>query len=172
MAKADQAPARSEIGLAWACALIAILSVELVAAPGLAWAAEATDAVGGRQQNQPALVPASVATNPPAVNVVSGSPAPSRWARLPAWQKVLGVGAALAGLAAVGGGAFLLWLDGQSSCWPAKCQASHYHTALAGWLLMAGGTAASLGGVTLLLVPPIGESRGHAGAGLALSARF
>jgi len=82
------------------------------------------------------------------------------------------VGAILTGLAAVGSGAFLLWLDGQSSCWPAKCSASNYHTALAGWLLMAGGTAASLGGVTLLLVPPTGESRSHAVAGLALSARF
>jgi hypothetical protein len=43
---------------------------------------------------------------------------------------------------------------------------------LAGWLLVAGGTAASLGGVTLLLLPPIGESRGHAVAGLAVSGSF
>ena len=170
-ARADQAPARSEIGLAAACTLIAILSVAFVAAPGRAWAAEATDAVS-RPQNQPALAPTPVTTSPPAVDAASGSPFPSRWARVPTWQKVLGVGAILTGLAAVGSGAFLLWLDGQSSCWPAKCSASNYHTALTGWLLMAGGTAASLGGVTLLLVPPTGESRSHAVAGLALSARF
>ena len=170
-ARADQAPARSEISLAAACTLIAILSVELVAAPGRAWAAEATDAES-RPQNQPALAPTPMTTNPPAVDAASISPSPSRWARVPTWQRVLGVGAILTGLAAVGSGAFLLWLDGQSSCWPAKCSASNYHTALAGWLLVAGGTAASLGGVTLLLVPPTGESRSHPVAGLALSASF
>jgi len=170
-ARADQTPARSEIGLAAACALIAMLSLELVAAPGRAWAAEVTDAAS-RPQNQPALAPTPVMSNSPTLDAASGSPSPSHWARVPTWQRVLGVGAILTGLAAVGSGAFLLWLDGQSSCWPAKCSASNYHTALAGWLLMAGGTAASLGGVTLLLVPPTAESRSRPVAGLALSARF
>jgi hypothetical protein len=79
----------------------------------------------------------------------------------------------LVGLAAVGGGAYLLWLDGQAGCSSSDggC-ASTRHTALAGWLLVAGGTAATLGGVTLVLLPPIGDSRGHAMSGLALSATF
>ena len=168
--RADQAPARSEIGLAAVCALIAILSLQLIAAPGSALAAEAADAVG-IPQNQPSLLPTPAATTAPAVNAVSGSPSPTRWTRLPRWQKVFGVGAILTGLAAVGSGAYLLWLDGQPACGLAAC-ASSYHTALAGWLLMAGGTAASLGGVTLILVPPIGKAGNHAAAGLALYATF
>ena len=170
---ADQAPARSEIGLTAACALVVILSIELVAAPGLARAAEAADGAG-RPQNQPALAPAPVTSHAPAVNPVSGAPSPSRWAHVPRWQKVLGVGATLVGLAAVGTGAYLLWLDGQDACSPRGkgCPYNEYQTALAGWLLVVGGTVASLGGVTLLLVPPIGESRSHAVAGLAVSARF
>jgi hypothetical protein len=164
----DQAPARSEMRLAAVCALIAILGIELAAAPGLARAAEAAD---GEGRSQP-VAPAPVATNSPTLNTVSGAPSASCWARVPAWQKVLGVGATLVGLAAVGTGAYLLWLD-QASCSPSvKYCASHRETALPGWLLMAGGTAAGLGGVTLLLIPPIGESRSHAVAGLALSARF
>jgi hypothetical protein len=161
--RTDQAPARSEIGLAAVCVPIAILVVELVAAPGLAWAAEA---VTGAGLTPPSLAPAPVAGSAPTANPVLGAPAPSRWARVPAWQKVLGVGATLVGLAAVGTGAYLLWLDGQ------KTGAFTDQTALAGWLLVAGGTAASLGGVTFLLLPPSGESRGHALAGLAVSARF
>jgi hypothetical protein len=167
--RTDLARARSEIRLAAACTLIAILVVELGAAPGLAWA---TEAAAGAGLPQPAVAPAPVTSNAPAVNPVSETPPASRWARVPAWQKVLGVGATLVGLAAVGTGAYLLWFD-QASCSPSvKRCASHRQTALAGWLLMAGGTAASLGGVTLLLVPPIGESRGRALAGLAVSARF
>ena len=167
--RTDQAPARSETGLAAVRTLIAILAIELVAAPGVARAAEV-----GAGMAQPLLAPAPVASSPPAENPVSGPPSPSRWARVSPWQKVLGVGATLAGLAAVSGGAYLLWMDGQEACSPpgSQCQFKH-QTALAGWLLVAGGTAASLGGVTLLLVPPIGQSRsGHAVAGLALSARF
>jgi hypothetical protein len=165
----DQAPARSEMGLAAVCALAAILGFEFVAAPGLARAAEAAD---GEGRSQP-VAPAPVATNSPTLNTVSGAPSASRWARVPAWQKVLGVGATLVGLAAVGTGAYLLWLDGQNGCSPPSktCQYKR-ETALPGWLLMAGGTAAGLGGVTLLLIPPIGESRSHAVVGLALSARF
>jgi hypothetical protein len=164
----DQAPARSEMRLAAVCVLVAILGFELGAAPGLARAAEAAD---GEGRSQP-VAPAPVATNSPTLNTVSGAPSASRWARVPAWQKVLGVGATLVGLAAVGTGAYLLWFD-QASCSPSveRC-ASHRQTALPGWLLMAGGTATSLAGVTLLLVPPIGESRGRAVAGLAVSARF
>jgi hypothetical protein len=160
--RTDQAPARSEIGLAAVCVPIAILVVELVAAPSLAWAAEAATGAG---LTPPSLAPAPVAGSAPAANPVLGAPAPSRWARVPAWQKVLGVGATLVGLAAVGTGAYLLWLDGQPRAYKRP-------TALAGWLLMAGGTAASLGGVTFLLVPPSGESRGRALAGLAVSVRF
>jgi hypothetical protein len=170
--RADQAPARSEIGLAAVFALGAALSVALVVAPGSAQAAEAANVVG-LPQSQPSLLHPPVTTTAPAVNAVSGSPSPSRWARVPRWQKVLGVGAILTGLAAVGSGAYLLWLDGQYTCRSAACPPSNkYNTALAGWLLMAGGTAASLGGVSLLLVPPIGESRSHAVARLALSAAF
>jgi hypothetical protein len=161
--------------LAAACAVIAILSVELAAAPGIAWADEAWEATKPTQ-NQPSLAPAPAKTN---ASAVSAAPSPSRWARVPAWQKVLGVGAILTGLAAVGTGAYLLWLDGQNACSPSatkpggsSCAYPEHQTALAGWLLMAGGAAASLGGVTFLLVPPIGESRSHAAAGLALSARF
>jgi hypothetical protein len=167
--RTDQAPARSEIGWAAVCTLVAILVVELFAAPGLAWATEAAAAAA---LAQPAVGPAPTTPNASAANPVLGAPAPSRWARVPAWQKVLGMGATLVGLAAVGAGAYLLWLD-QASCSPSvKYCASHRETALPGWLLMAGGTAASLGGVTFLLVPPIGESRGRAVAGLAVSARF
>jgi len=161
--RTDQAPARSEIGWAAACTLVAILVVELFAAPGFAWA---TEAAAGAALPQPAVGPAPTTPNASAANPVLGAPAPSRWARVPAWQKILGVGATLVGLAAVGTGAYLLWLDGQ------KTGAFTDQTALAGWLLVAGGTAASLGGVTFLLLPPIGEPRGHAVAGLAVSARF
>ena len=169
--RTDQAPARSEIGWAAACTLVAILAVGLFAAPGLAWATEAAAAAA---LAQPAVGPAPTTPNASAANPVLGAPAPSRWARVPAWQKVLGVGATLVGLAAVGTGAYLLWLDGQNACARPgiPCAYPEYQTAMAGWLLMAGGTAASLGGVTFLLVPPIGESRGHALAGLAVSARF
>jgi hypothetical protein len=169
--RADQAPARSEIGLAAVCTLVAILILQVIAAPGSALAAEAADAAG-IPQKQPSLLPTPVATDASAVNAVSGSPSPSRWARLPRWQKVFGVGAILTGLAAVGSGAYLLWLDGQAACWPAKCVSSKYNTALAGWLLMAGGTAASLGGVTLILVPPMDKAGNHAAAGLALYATY
>jgi hypothetical protein len=173
--RTDQAPARSEIGWAAACTLVAILVVELFAAPGFAWA---TEAAAGAALPQPAVGPAPTTPNASAANPVLGAPAPSRWARVPAWQKILGVGATLVGLAAVGTGAYLLWLDGQNACAPAKDKTSlsacafRHPTALPGWLLMAGGTAASLGGVTFLLLPPIGESRGRAVAGLAVSARF
>jgi hypothetical protein len=164
--RTDQAPARSETGLAAVGTLIAVLVVALVAAPGLAWA-------GGADLAQPALAPAPVASNSPAKDAASGASSPSRWARLSLWQKVLGAGATLAGLAAVGSGAYLLWLDGQDACSPPGHQCRYRHqTALSGWLLVAGGAAASLGGVTLLLVPPIGESHSHAITGLALSARF
>jgi hypothetical protein len=169
--RGDQAPAPSEIGLAAVSTLVAIL-VALIDAPGLAQAAE-----GGadlpQAGNPSSLAPAPVMTTAPAADDVSGAPSPTRWARVPRWQKALGVGAILAGLAAVGSGAYLLWLDGQYTCRSAGCTPfDKYNTALAGWLLMAGGTAASLGGVTLVLVPPIGESRSRAVAGLALSACF
>jgi hypothetical protein len=166
--RTDQAPDRWEIGLAVASTLVAILGVVLVAAPGPAWAAEAADQAG--PQNQPSLLPAPVTTAAPTVNAVSDSPSPSSWARVPGWQKVLGVGAILTGLAAVGAGAYLFWLDGQSA--RPESTSSKYNTAWAGWLLMGGGTAASLGGVALLLVPPTGGSPGHPVAGLALSAKF
>ena len=167
--RTDQARARLEIRLAAACMPIAILVVGFVTPPGLGWAAEAA---AGASLAQPTLAPTPATTDASAANPVPGTPAPSRWARVPAWQKVLGVGATLVGLAAVGTGAYLLWLD-RASCSPSvKSCASHRETALPGWLLMAGGTAASLGGVTFLLVPPLGESRGHALAGLAVSARF
>jgi hypothetical protein len=79
----------------------------------------------------------------------------------------------LAGLAAVGGGAYFLWQDGQSTCSTStKTCAYHHQTALAGWLLVAGGAAFSLGGVTLVLLPPVGESHGHAVARLAVSGSF
>jgi hypothetical protein len=169
--RVDQAPARSELGSAAVSTLAAILSIALVVAPGSAQAAGAADGAG-IAQNHPSLLPAPVTTTAPAVDTVSGAPSPTRWARLPRWQKVLGVGAILTGLAAVGSGAYLLWLDGQAACQPAPCQSSNYNTALAGWLLMAGGAAASLGGVTLVLVPPVGEARNHAAAGLELSAAF
>jgi hypothetical protein len=170
--RADQAPARSAIGLAIVCTLVATLGLALVATPGLALAAETADAAG-LPQDQHVLAPAPVMTGAPSVNSVAGTAAPSRWARVRLWQKVLGVGATLAGLAAVGSGAYLLWRDGQAACSPPSGTCAYHHqTALAGWLLVAGGTAASLGGVTLLLLPPIGESRGHAVAGLAVSGSF
>jgi hypothetical protein len=168
--RAAQAPARSAIGLAAVFTLGAALGVALVATPVFAQAAEAAE-VAGIPQHQPSLVPAPVTTAPTA-DAVSDALPPTRWARLPRWQKVFGVGAILTGLAAVGSGAYLLWLDGQPACRPAGCVSSRYNTALAGWLLMAGGTAASLAGVTLVLVPPIGGARSHAAAGLALSATF
>ena len=169
--RADQAPARSAIGLAAVFTLGAALGVALVATQGSAQAAEAED-VAGISQHQPSLLPAPVTTTVPTADAVSDALPPTRWARLPRWQKVFGVGAILTGLAAVGSGAYLLWLDGQPACRPAGCVSSRYNTALAGWLLMAGGTAASLAGVTLVLVPPIGGARSHAAAGLALSATF
>jgi hypothetical protein len=171
-ARADQAPARSAIGLPSACTLVATLGLALVAAPGLARAAETADGAS-LPQDRHVLAPAPVMTGAPSLNSVAGTAAPSRWARVPLWQKMLGVGASLAGLAAVGSGAYLLWRDGQAACSPPSGTCAYHHqTALAGWLLVAGGTAASLGGVTLLLLPPIGESRGHAVARLAVSARF
>ena len=97
--RTDQAPARSEIGWAAACTLVAILVVELFAAPGFAWA---TEAAAGAALPQPAVGPAPTTPNASAANPVLGAPAPSRWARVPAWQKILGVGATLVGLAAVG----------------------------------------------------------------------
>jgi|GEM_PF-3376215 hypothetical protein len=170
--RADQAPARSAIGLATVRALVVTLSLALVATPGLVRAAETADAAG-LPQDQHVLAPAPVTTGAPSVNSVAGTAAPSRWARVPLWQKVLGVGASLAGLAAVGSGAYLLWRDGQAACSPPTGTCAYHHrAALAGWLLVAGGTAASLGGVTLVLLPPIGESRGHAVARLAVYASF
>ena len=127
--RADQAPARSEIGLATVFTLGAALSLALVAAPGSALAADAADGAG-IPQSQPALLPAPMTTTTPAVDTVSGAPSPTRWARLPRWQKVLGVGAILTGLAAVGGGAYLLWLDGQATCRPAGCPPSTNTTPL------------------------------------------
>jgi hypothetical protein len=170
--RADQAPARSAIGLAAICTLLATLSFALVAWHGLAWAAETADGAS-RSQDQHSLAATPVTSNAPAQNSGTDTPSPSRWTRLPLWQKVLGVGATLAGLAAVGSGAYLLWLDGQAACSPpAGPCAYHHETALAGWLLVAGGAATSLGGVTLVLLPPIGESRGHAVARLAVSGSF
>jgi hypothetical protein len=167
--KADQAPAR--LGLAAVCTLVATLSLAL-AAPGIARAAE-TGNEAARPQDPRAVVPAPAPTNAPEVNLLADTPSPSRWARLPLWQKVLGVGASLAGLAAVGGGAFFLWQDGQSNCAAStKTCAYHHQTALAGWLLVAGGAAASLGGVTLVLLPPLGESHGNTVARLAVSGSF
>jgi hypothetical protein len=166
--KADQAPAR--LGLAAICTL-ATLSLAL-ATPGLARAAE-TGNEAARPQDSRALVPAQAPTNAPEVNLLADTPSSSRWALLPLWQKVLGVGASLAGLAAVGGGAYFLWQDGQSTCSTStKTCAYHHQTALAGWLLVAGGAAFSLGGVTLVLLPPVGESHGHAVARLAVSGSF
>jgi hypothetical protein len=170
--RADQAPTRSAIGLAAACTLVATLGLALVATPGLARAAETADRAS-LPQDQPVLAPAPVATGAPSLDSVAGTAAPSRWARVPLWQKVLGVGASLAGLVAVGSGAYLLWRDGQAACSPPSGTCAYHHeTALAGWLLVAGGTAASLGGVMLVLLPPIGESRGHAAARLAVSGTF
>jgi hypothetical protein len=167
--RADQPPAR--LGLAAVCTLVATLSFA-PATPGLARAAEAGNEAA-RSQDLRALAPAPAPTNVPAVNFVAETRSPSRWARLPLWQKVLGVGASLGGLAAVGGGAYFLWQDGQSTCSASsKTCAYHHQTALAGWLLVAGGAAASLGGVTLVLLPPIGESHGHAVARLAVSGGF
>jgi hypothetical protein len=170
--RAEQAPARSAIGLAGVCALVATLSLELVIAPGLARAAETADE-SARPQDQHLLASAPVTTSAPSVNSIADMSSPSRWARLPLWQKVLGVGAALAGLAAVGGGAYLLWRDGQAACSPPSGACAYHHeTALAGWLLVAGGAVVSLGGVTLVLLPPLGESRSHAAARLAVAASF
>ncbi|MGB8298187.1 MAG: hypothetical protein WCG85_22425 [Polyangia bacterium] len=167
--RADQAPAR--LGSAAVCALVATLSLAL-AAPGIARAAE-TGNEAARPQDSRGLAPAPAPSNVPAVNFVAETPSPSRWARLPLWQKVLGVGASLAGLAAVGSGAYFLWQDGQSTCSAStKTCAYHHQTALAGWLLVAGGAATSLGGVTLVLLPAIGESHGHATARLAVSGSF
>jgi hypothetical protein len=164
--RADQAPARSD--LAVVCTLVATLSLA-IATPGLARAAETANEAARPQALAPALAP----TNVPAVDSVAEAPSPSRWARLPLWQKVLGLGASLVGLAAVGGGAYFLWQDGQAACSPPSGTCAYHHkTALAGWLFVAGGTAASLGGVTLVLLPPIGASSGHAVARLALSASF
>jgi hypothetical protein len=169
--RADQAPARSAIGLATVCTLVATLGLALVATPG-ALASETANAAG-LLQDQHVLAPAPVMTGAPSVNFLAGTAAPSRWARVRLWQKVLGVGASLAGLAAVGSGAYLLWRNGQAACSPPSGSCAYHHqTALAGWLLVAGGTAVSLGGVTLLLLPPIGESRGRAVARLAVSASF
>jgi hypothetical protein len=162
--RADQAPARSD--LAVVCTLVATLSLA-IATPGLARAAETANEAARPQALAPALAP----TNVPAVDSVAEAPSPSRWARLPLWQKVLGVGASLVGLAAVGSGAYFLWQDGQATCSAGTCP-YHHQTALAGWLLVAGGAATSLGGVTLVLLPPIGESRGHAVARLAVSGSF
>jgi len=165
--RADHPPARS--GLAAVCALVATFSLTL-ATPGLARAAEtANGAARPQDPHVPAAAPAP--TSVPAVDSVADAPSPSRWARLPLWQKVLGVGASLVGLAAVGSGAYFLWQDGQSTCSSGTC-AYHHQTALAGWLLVAGGAAFSVGGVTLVLLPPIGESRGQAVARLAVSGRF
>ncbi len=164
-----QAPARSGMGLAAVCTLVAILSAELVVAPGFAWAAEAA---GGAGLPQSSLSPPPVMSNALTTKHVSDASSISRWTLVPAWQKVLGVGATLVGLAAVGAGAYLLWRDGQYGCWPAPCKSAQFHTALAGWLLVAGGAAVSLGGVTFLLLPPIGEPGGRALAGLAVSAKF
>ena len=171
----DQAPARWETCLAVVCPLIAILGVQLVAAPNLAWAANAADGAS-RPPDQHSLAPAPMTTNAPAVNTVADTPSPSRWAQVPLWQKVLGVGASLVGLAAVGTGAYLLWLNGQAACSAgprgSRCPYSDHQTALAGWLIVAGGAATSLGGVTLVLMPPIGGSRGRTVAGLTVSASF
>ena len=132
--RAAQAPARSAIGLAAVFTLGAALVVALVATPVFAQAAEAAD-VAGIPQHQPSLVPAPVTTTAPTADAVSDALPPTRWARLPRWQKVFGVGAILTGLAAVGSGAYLLWLDGQPACRPAGCVSSRYNTALTGWLL-------------------------------------
>ncbi|HJX65059.1 MAG TPA: hypothetical protein VJ860_14040 [Polyangia bacterium] len=170
--RADQAPARAAIGLATVCTLVATLGLEFVVAPGLARAAETADGAS-LPQDQHLLAPAPAPTSVPAVDSVADAPSPSRWARLPLWQKVLGVGASLVGLAAVGSGAYFLWQDGRAACSPPSGTCAYHHqTALAGWLLVAGGTAASLGGVTLVLLPPIGASSGRAVARLALSASF
>jgi len=88
--------------------------------------------------------------------VPSGTPPRSLWTTVPAWRKVLGIGTTLVGLAAVGTGAYLLWDN--NTCHGEPCPFSH-DTALPGWLLVAGGAAASLGGVTLILVPGPAESR-------------
>jgi hypothetical protein len=86
----------------------------------------------------------------------SSAPPSSLWTTVPLWRKVLGISSTLVGLAAVGTGAYLLWYN--TTCEGDPCPFPH-DTALPGWLLVAGGAAASLGGITLILVPGPAESR-------------
>lgn len=166
MAKVGTHPAL-RIGTVGTCALGAMLAFEIGAPLGVARAAEA--AAGAAPQQPGDLTPAPTTPDASGLTSTSDAPSSSAWAPVPGWQKAVGVGATLVGLAAVASGAYLVWYtcnsDSSSCLYPHK-------TAPAGWLLIAGGAAATLGGVTLVLVPIGGKSAGHAVAGLAMSGAY
>jgi len=171
--KAEPAP---RIGASAVGALVVIIGVELGVPSGIAWGAEVAPGAAVQQSgDRPSLAP--TAPSAPGVNAISNEPPLSRGARVPGWRTALGVGVTVVGLAAVASGAYFLWQNGQRyDCLPPDSNGVRcLHTrnyALAAWLLVAGGAAATLGGVTLAVVPVAGESGGHAPAGLAVSAVF
>ena len=149
----------AKMGAVAVCTLVALLVAEIAGPWGVAWATETGI--------QPAVEPAG--RSPAESPAAAGTLPSSLWTTIPLWRKILGISTTLVGLAAVGGGAYFLWENNTCPSGANTCAYPH-NTALAGWLLVAGGAAATLGGVTMILVPVSNES--HAVAGLGLVAAF
>jgi hypothetical protein len=149
----------AKIAKATVCTLVALLVAETAGPWGVAWAAETG--------NHPAVE--QPARSPAEAPAAAGTPPASLWTTIPVWRKILGISTTLVGLAAVGGGAYFLSENGTCPSGASTCTFPR-STAMAGWLLVAGGAAATLGGVTMMLVPVSSES--HAVAGFGFVAAF
>jgi hypothetical protein len=150
----------AKIGAITVCTLVALLVAEIASPWGVAWATETG--------NHPAVEQAG--RSPTETPAASGTPPSSLWTTIPLWRKILAISTTLVGLAAVGGGAYFLWENNTCPSSGNTCAYTPHASVLASWLLVAGGAAATLGGVTMMLVPISSES--HAVAGFGLVAAF